>query len=194
MKSQDLINKVKTLLSMEVKLEQAKLDNGTTVEAEVFEVGAEIFILMDGERVALPAGEYVMETGEALTVTEEGVIGSIGTAEEAPAEVEEQEMSEKPAAAATQTPKKMVESISKELHFSKEFEKFQTKIEEMQTQFNTELAAIKKELETKKETELSAEVKPIKHNPELKADKKVNLNTTGRTPKTRIYEFLNNRK
>ena len=40
-----IINKVKTLLGLEVKLEQMKLDNGAVLEAEAFEVDAEVLWL-----------------------------------------------------------------------------------------------------------------------------------------------------
>ena len=39
------INQIKALLGMEVKLETMKLVNGTEIEAEVFEAGAEVFIV-----------------------------------------------------------------------------------------------------------------------------------------------------
>ena len=44
MKSSDMINKIKTLLDIPVKLEERKLENGTVVEAEAFEKGREIFL------------------------------------------------------------------------------------------------------------------------------------------------------
>ena len=42
-----LLNKARVLLGLEVKLEQMKLDNGAILEAEVFEAGAEIFVVAD---------------------------------------------------------------------------------------------------------------------------------------------------
>jgi len=48
MKSNELLNQVKTLLGMEVKLEQMKLENGTVLEAEKFEAGNEIFVVTEG--------------------------------------------------------------------------------------------------------------------------------------------------
>ena len=58
MNTNQTLNKVKTLLGIEVKFETMKLDNGAVLEAEVFEVGAEIFVVADEERVAVPVGEY----------------------------------------------------------------------------------------------------------------------------------------
>ena len=170
------INQIKALLGMEVKLETMKLVNGTEIEAEVFEAGAEVFIVSEEEKVALPIGEYELEGGQVLVVAEEGVISEIKDAaqeEEAPVEeeVEEQEME-----AEVATPKKVVESVSKETHFAK--------IEEMQK----EIDALKLSLEpkeVKEEVELSAEeVAPIKHNPEATAAKKDTFLYSQKAPKT----------
>ena len=133
MNTKETLNKVRTLLGIEVKLEQMKLDNGAILEAEVFEVGAEIFVVADEERVAVPVGEYVAEDGSTIVVLEEGVIGEIkeaGAEEEAPAEDEapvEEEVVEEDLSTETATPKKVVESISKETFFS-EIEKLRNEI------------------------------------------------------------------
>ena len=175
------IDQIKTLLGMEVKLETMKLVNGTEIEAEVFEAGAEVFIVSEEEKVALPVGEYELEGGQVLVVAEEGVISEIKDAaqeEEAPVEeeVEEQEME-----AEVATPKKVVESVSKETHFAK--------IEEMQKEIDALKLALepKEEIveEVKEEVELSAEeVAPIKHNPEANATKKETFLYAQKAPKT----------
>ncbi len=72
-----MLNQVKTLLGVEVKLEQMKLENGTVLEADKFEGGNEIFIVTEDERVALPVGEYVLEDGKTLVIEEEGIIKEI---------------------------------------------------------------------------------------------------------------------
>ena len=51
MKSTQMLNKIKTLLDIQIKLEEMKLENGTRVEAESFEKGKEIFIMTDDEKV-----------------------------------------------------------------------------------------------------------------------------------------------
>jgi len=176
------IDQIKTLLGMEVKLETMKLVNGTEIEAEVFEAGAEVFIVSEEEKVALPIGEYELEDGKILVVVEEGLISEMKdkeeAAEEAPveAEVEEQEME-----AEVATPKKVVESVSKETHFAK--------IEEMQKEIDALKLALepKEEIveEVKEEVELSAEeVAPIKHNPEANATKKETFLYSQKAPKT----------
>jgi len=95
MKSNNVIEKIKDVLNLneEVKLEQAKLDNGTVIEADSFESGVEVFIVTEDEKVALPIGEYALEDGKILVVAEEGVIAEIKDAE-AEEEVEETEAEE----------------------------------------------------------------------------------------------------
>jgi len=98
MKSNNVIEKIKDVLNLneEVKLEQAKLDNGTVIEADTFESGVEVFIVTEDEKVALPGGGYELEDGKILVVTEEGVIAEIkdAEAEEETEEVEEVEAKE----------------------------------------------------------------------------------------------------
>jgi hypothetical protein len=77
MKSTEMLNQIKTLLNIEVKLEEQKLENGTRVEAESFEKGKEIFILTDDEKVAMPVGEYLLEDGRLVVVAEEGMIDDV---------------------------------------------------------------------------------------------------------------------
>ena len=77
MKSTEMLNKIKTLLNVQVKLEEMKLENGTVVEAESFEKGKEIFIITDEDKVALPVGEYILESGQLLIVSEEGIIADM---------------------------------------------------------------------------------------------------------------------
>lgn len=168
----NVINQIKTLLGMEVKLAQMALDNGTIIEAEIFEAGQSVFIVNEEDRIALPVGEYKLEDGMVLIVAEEGIIAEIKEAEMPEAEVEEtpeveveveQEMAE------TATPKKVIESIVKESHFSKEeVDALKAEIETLKT----ELAALKN-VEVVEEVELSAE--PLTHNPEATAEVKLNL-------------------
>jgi hypothetical protein len=77
MKSTEMLNQIKTLLNIEVKLEETKLENGTVVSAESFEKGKEIFIVTDDEKVAMPVGEYLLEDGRLVVVEEEGTIADI---------------------------------------------------------------------------------------------------------------------
>jgi hypothetical protein len=81
MKSSEMINKIKTLLDIQVRLEERKLDNGTVVEAESFAKGKEVFIKTEDEKVAMPAGEYTFEDGEVMLVAEEGIIAEMKSSE-----------------------------------------------------------------------------------------------------------------
>ena len=95
MKANDMVNQIKTLLNIEVKLEEMKLDNGTVVEAESFESGKEIFIVTDDDKVALPVGEYMMEDSRLLVVEEEGMIADLkDVSDEVPQEEEAEEETE----------------------------------------------------------------------------------------------------
>tara|TARA_R110000796_G_scaffold56555_2_gene131055 strand:+ start:453 stop:1088 length:636 start_codon:yes stop_codon:yes gene_type:complete len=77
MKSTEMLNQIKTLLNIEVKLEEMKLENGTIVSAESFEKGKELFIVTDDEKVAMPVGEYLLEDGRLIVVAEEGLIDDV---------------------------------------------------------------------------------------------------------------------
>lgn len=168
---------------MEVKLAQMALENGTIIEAEVFEAGQSVFIVNEEDRIALPVGEYKLEDGMILIVAEEGIIAEIKEVEveveEPETEVEvEQEMSE------TATPKKVIESIVKESHFSKESEEIEAlkKEVEMLKKEVEELKGKKVEKEEVEKTEMSAQ--PLTHNPEAKSEVKLNLYGQGRVKST----------
>jgi hypothetical protein len=188
MSAKTQINKIKTLLGLEIKLEQMKLENGTVLEAEAFEAGAEIFIVNEEDRIAVPMGEYMLEDGKVLIIAEDGIIGEIKDAEEeAPAEEAAPEAEvEVEAEAETSTPKKVVESITKEMFFS-EIEKLRNEIAELKAA-NVE---VKEEVELSAETteevqvELSAEeTQPLKHNPEGNVEKKELFKFGSKSPKT----------
>lgn len=99
MNTNDMISKIKEVLNLseEVKLEQQALENGTVLEAEAFEAGKEVFIVTEDEKVAVPVGEYQLEDGRILVVSDEGLIAEIKTEEaeeEETEEIEEVEASE----------------------------------------------------------------------------------------------------
>ena len=179
MKSTEILNKIKTFLgedqieetqveetqleeqveesTEEVKLAQATLENGTILEAEAFEAGNEIFIVTEDERVAVPVGEYLMEDGQMLVVSEEGIIGEI-KAQEEEEEVEAEEEEE-------------MAYVSKE--------EFNSAVEEIKGMIN-ELKEVKEEMaeaeeQVKQELSETPAVEPISHNPEAKQEFKVNF-------------------
>ena len=191
MNTKETLNKVRTLLGIEVKFEQMKLDNGAVLEAEVFEAGAEIFVVADEERVAVPVGEYQTEDGKIIVVAEEGIIAEVKDAEakeeEAPVEEEavSEEVVEEEMATEQATPKKVVKSISEETFFS-EIEKLRNEINELKlSKTETKEEEVKVEL---------SEVEGISHNPEAVTEKKeLNLySQKGKsTVQSRIFNKLN---
>ena len=168
MKATDMLNKVKELVgveaSQEVKLAHATLENGTVIESEELAAGSEVFIVTEDEKVALPVGDYTLEDGEILKVEEEGIIASIGAAEEV-----EEEASEEVEAAEEE---EMGYATKQDLAEVKEM------IEEIKSMIEPKEEMSEKVPE--EEVELSAEepVAKVTHNPE-KEENKVNLNVYG---------------
>ena len=172
----NVINQIKELLGMEVKLATMKLSDGVTIlEAEMFEAGAEVFVVAEDQKIALPVGEYELEDGKILVVSEEGMIAEIKemeAEEEMPIEEPESEV-EVEVEAEAETPrdiKKTVESIVKETFFS-EMEALKLENEELKAKLEmfskveptAEVTTEETTTETKVELE---EVTPIVFNPE----------------------------
>ena len=172
------------LKATEIKLETVTVDNGAaTLEAEMFEAGQAVFIVNADERIPLPVGEYLLDDGRTLVVTEEGMISEMREAgAEEEAEVEEDVAMEEGATEQAPLPKSIIESVVKETKFSKE------DIEALVEAKLTELGLIKNEEEKEEVTEetteetvdpvemnatetVDEEVKPIQHNPENVAPK-----------------------
>ena len=57
MKATETLNKVRAMLGIQVKFEQAKLDTGTILESEAFAQGDEVFVVNEDERIPVPKGE-----------------------------------------------------------------------------------------------------------------------------------------
>jgi hypothetical protein len=99
----DLPNQIKTALGINkpveikfgsLKTEDEKLE--IMFDGEMMAVGGRIWVMAeDGQEVAVPAGEYVLENGNTLVVKEDGIVDSFmeatpeAPAEEAPAEMAE---------------------------------------------------------------------------------------------------------
>jgi hypothetical protein len=171
MNEKTILNKVRTLLGLEVKLETMRLSDGVSMlEAEVFEAGQPVFILTEDEqRIALPIGDYELEDGRILVVIEEGVIADIREAAEPEVEVEvEEPETEMPAEeemaqeSATPQAKKIIESVTKESFFS-EIEALKKENEELKAQIALSKTEVAEEVAP---VELSEEPKPISFNPE----------------------------
>lgn len=185
MSAKETLSKIAGLLNVdlaeetqEVSLESMKLENGTVLQAEKFEVGESVFIATEDENVALPVGEYELEDGRMLVVAEEGVIAELREAgeEEVVEEemAEEEEVKEEDMAYATKEElgaaidelKGMIEEV-KQMMNPKEEEEEMSAEEQVVEEVQEELAEEPKE-------ELSAQepaAKPIKANPEAQVQK-----------------------
>ena len=192
MKATEMLNKIKTFLGEEttdvvdsiqeeVKLAQAKLENGTVLEAEAFEAGNEIFIVSEDEKVAVPVGEYQMEDGKILVVTEEGLIGELKDAtEEVEEEVEAEDLG-------YVTKEELAEVVS----MIEEIKAMIEKKEEMSEEKEVELS---EELPTEVKEELSEPAaEPIAHNPEQKNNMNVKFSQNRKqTTFDKVLSRINN--
>jgi len=192
MKDNSILNKVRELLGMEVKLAERMLEDGQTkIEAEEFAEGFQVAIVTEDEqKIPMPVGEYKLDgdDGEMLVIKEEGIIAEMKKEAEEEEEVEtkEEEKEEVEATSEETKPvKKTVESIVKETFFSeiealkKENEELKAEVEHLSKINNkeefskdetTEEVTSEETTEVVEETvELSNEepaAKPITHNPE----------------------------
>ena len=147
-------------------------DGVTTIEAETFEAGSEVFVVTEDEqKIAVPVGEYELEDGRILVIVEEGIISEIKEKVEeveeevAPTEEPTEAAPEEEMSAPVATPKKTIESIVKESFFA-EMEKLQKENEELKS----ELAKLSKVNAFANEaTELTETPTPISFNPENEA-------------------------
>ena len=185
MKSTEMLNQIKTLLNIEVKLEEMKLENGTVVTAESFEKGKEIFIVTDDEKVAMPVGEYLLEDGKLIVVEEEGTIADVReVSDEVPAK-EEASDEEEITSDLEEEEKEEVEEVEEEekeemgYATKEELAEVRNMIDEIKAmlepkeemsddaQAPLKSRTVKEEFSEVEKTELSeAAAKPIKHNPE----------------------------
>ena len=188
MEKTNILNQIKTLLNIEVKLMDMKLENGTIVSAESFEKDNEIFIVTDDEKVAMPVGEYILEDGRLVVVEEEGMIADVReVSDEVPAK--EEETAEETAEETTEDLEEEVEE-KKDMADVADWEGMEKRIQNLEDaiaslkgekmedvqeeEMSNDQAPLKSRTikEEFSELELSEEVKPIKHNPEAKATQK----------------------
>ena len=194
MKANDMVNQIKTLLNIEVKLEEMKLDNGTVVEAESFESGKEIFIVTDDDKVALPVGEYMMEDSMLLVVEEEGMIADLkDVSDEVPQEEEEEteDLEEEADVADWKGMEKRIQNLEDAIADLKK-----DKVEASDDANTLKSRTVKEEFSAE---ELSSEpaAEAIKHNPEgetLKEMKFVYSQNRTETALDRILNKINNIK
>ena len=208
MKATEILKRLMTeMTSVEVKFERMALENGTIFEAEKFEGGNEIFIVTDEARIAVPVGDYALEDGRVVVVSEEGIIERIDEKREEEVEVEVP-VEEVEVEASDAAPKKVIESQTTEKHFSEkdeedkmavveDWEGMEKRIQNLEDAVanlkrdKVEASSEIEELKAKNQ-ELSAEsaTKPIKHNPENA--QKNEVRDTHRGPLTSFERVLNN--
>ena len=187
MKANQMLNEIKTLLNIEVKLMEMKLENGTIVSAEAFEKDNEIFIVTDDEKVAMPVGEYILEDGKLLVVEAEGMIADVReVSDEVPAkeeeveeteDLEEKKEEEKMADVADwEGMEKRIQNLEDAIASLKADkveaeEEVEMGVENGGLKSRTVKEEFSEEVKEEVKEELSA-VKPIKHNPEASTPQK----------------------
>lgn len=166
-----MLNQIKTLLNLEVKLEDMKLENGTVISAESFEKDKEVFIVTDDEKVAMPVGEYILEDSRLLVVSEEGLIADVrDVADDVPAKETEEGEEITSDLEEEEAPKEEMAYATKE-ELSSAIEEMKTMIDEVKAmmapkeEMSEEAANVLKS-RTVKEEFSEAAAAPIKHNPE----------------------------
>lgn len=217
-----MLNKIKTLLNLEVKLEEQKLENGTLIEADSFEKGKEIFIKTDDEKVAMPVGEYILEDGKLLVVEEEGIIADMRDpsdgvpakedagkekdedgykkeeTEDLEEKKEEEEMDEEAAVGDWKGMEKRIKNLEDaiaDLKRDKENKLDEEEEVEMENENNRQPKSRTIKEEFSKE-ELSAAAEPIKHSPEAsfgEIKQKVFAKGQYKTTLDRVLNKLNNK-
>ena len=192
MKANDILNKIKNIVGEKVELSENKiemaemvLENGTVLVAESFEAGESIFIKTDDEQVALPVGEYELEEGKILVVTEEGLIDSIKEAAEEEEAVEEEETD-------------LEEEEKEEMKYVTK-EEFAVAVDEIKAMIEEKLGdkeEMKEEVIEETKEELSAVApEPVRHNPEAEVDNKINFHIASNrtaTTKDRVFDKIFN--
>jgi len=185
MEKTKMLNQIRTLLNIEVKLEEMKLENGTVVSAETFEKGSEIFIVTDDEKVAMPVGEYILEDGRLVIVEAEGMIADVReVSDEVPAKetkegeeitedlADETVETEVPAEVATEI-EAIIEAVVEVI--APVIEEVKSEMEELKKEFGKMKKYEDDGKEEKKKEEMSAARKPIRHNPEAKTAQKTQV-------------------
>ena len=162
---------------------ESMLEDGVTniaSPADEWAAGVEVFIMADGEQMALPVGEYVLADGSMLVVENEGIVANY-----TPANVEEestnveQDANAVAEAAPTQSPqvKAIIESVVKETKFEaeKEIESLKAELSTLKGLIDEKFSAVAGSVDviTNELVELSKPMDKVKHSPEKNTIKKV---------------------
>ena len=180
MKATEVLKQVKNILGVElsdIQLAELELENGTVLEAEVFESGKEVFIKTEDEKVALPVGEYELEDARVLVIEEEGMIKEIKNAEHEEDEKEDEEKVDARYVTREEFRKEMdelKEHINKMMdHKDKEKEEMSSDVQEKVSLAVTEVLNSEAEAKEALKEELSKPAAaPLKHSPEQEKSNK----------------------
>ena len=190
----EMLKEIKSVLGIELsedsvqeetKLAQMTLENGTVIEAEEFVADADVFIVTDEDKIALPVGEYMLEDGMILIVESEGIIKEIKEATEEVEEVEEE----------VEETEDLKEDKKEDLGYAtkEELSEVKAMVEEIRAMIKDkeEMAAEAKEVEEKEKEELSSTpaAAPLKHNPEAENKTKRMVLGQNRPQSTRDLVF-----
>lgn len=209
MDAKETLNKVRTILGLDVKLEEKLLENGTRLVADQFAAGNEVFIMSENdEKIPVPAGEYLMEDGKLLYVKEDGVIESLKDEKEEEEEEDKEMKYEDKEEMAEETEleddgkeadvqdwagmEKRIKNLEDAIaDLKKEHEALMQKEELSQEaenleEVNEEVTEENQQVNEQKE-ELSAAPKQIKHNPE--ANQQIELTKIGKVSDLRQRVF-----
>ena len=211
MKSSEMLNKIKAILDIQVRLEDRKLENGTVITAEAFSQGKEVFIKSDDEKVKMPIGEYELESGEVLVVKEEGLIDEL---KEVEMKYDEKEMDEhddrkeEADVAEWKGMEKRIQNLEDAIaDLKKDKESNSEKVEEVDTeeQLKEEVKEVEVNAAEEVKEDVVDEVKeelskpaadPIKHSPETNTGERAKgfifSQNKQQSIKDRIFEKLNN--
>ena len=198
MKANDILNKIKNIVGVElseekVELAEISLKNGTLLVSEEFTKGNAVFIKSEDGEMALPVGEYELEDGRTLFVVEEGLIDNITkAAEEAEEELSKETVDTEMEEHEDKEEKEEMKYVTRE-EFALAMDELKSMIEAMDHKKKKDEMSEESQ-ETKEE--LSAEtVKPIKHNPEAEQNNKLNFKISGNRQTTtmdRVYSKIFN--
>ncbi len=172
-----MLNEIKTLLNIEVKLEEMKLENGTVITTDALEKGNEVFIVTDDEKVAMPVGEYILEDGRLLIVEEEGIIADVrDVSDGVPAKEEETTEDLEEETIETEVPEEVASEVEAIVEAVVEviapvIEEVKSEVEELKKQYASLMDDKEEKVEDKKKEDLSAARKPITRNSQPKSNK-----------------------
>lgn len=181
----DLLSEFKAIFAketetekVEVKLGMATLADGETMiefVGDTMDVGADVFIVNGEDRAPLPVGEYALEDGSMLVVSEDGKIGEVK------AMMEEEEVQEE-----LSEEKKVSESVQEDLKqlmkslTIKYAEETKALVEDLTAKFEAKLSEQNEIIEELKKTPVAT---PIKSAP-------VQMSAQPKTSRDRIYNAI----